>query len=177
MKKDGFSSGRPVLVRFRRTRRKIRDFICARKSRKRGHIMKNALLEKYQASKLANSDKHPSFRAGDTVRVHYKVEEASKSSKDEKKFRIQVFEGVVLRTRGSGLDASFTVRKIGANSVGVERVFPMFSPYIETIELRSGGCVRRARLYYLRDLSGKAARIRTRRLPAGIETKTIKSEK
>ncbi|MDR3049600.1 MAG: 50S ribosomal protein L19 [Elusimicrobiota bacterium] len=92
-----------------------------------------------------------SFRPGDQIKVHFKVVEGSNE-------RIQVFEGIVLRKRGSGLSESFTVRKVSFG-VGVERIFPIHSPRIEKVELVRHGKVRRAKLYYLRDLSGKAARI------------------
>lgn len=94
----------------------------------------------------------PDFRPGDTVRVHVKVREGQRE-------RIQVFEGVVIRRRGSGISETYTVRKI-SYSVGVERTFPVHSPKIERIERMRRGKVRRAKLYYLRGLSGKAARIK-----------------
>jgi large subunit ribosomal protein L19 len=97
---------------------------------------------------------HPDFRSGDTVRVHVRIPEGDKE-------RIQVFEGVVLSRKRGGISATFTVRKT-SYGVGVERVFPLHSPMIARIELKSRGQVRRARLYYLRDLTGKAARIRDR---------------
>jgi large subunit ribosomal protein L19 len=97
-------------------------------------------------------DDIPEFRAGDTVRVHVKVREAQKE-------RIQVYEGVVIARKGSGASETFTVRKISF-SVGVERVFPLHSPIIDKIEVKRYGRVRRAKLYYLRDLKGKAARIK-----------------
>lgn len=97
----------------------------------------------------------PSFRPGDTVRVHVKVVEGNRS-------RIQVFTGVVLRRQGGGVRETFTVRKISFG-VGVERTFPLHSPVIEKIEMESRGMVRRAKLYYLRDLRGKAAKIKERR--------------
>jgi len=97
----------------------------------------------------------PSFRPGDTVKVHVKIIEGSRE-------RIQVFEGLVIRRRGDGLRETFTVRRV-SNGVGVERTFPLHSPRIDKIEVVRKGVVRRARLYYLRDLYGKAARIRERR--------------
>ena len=97
----------------------------------------------------------PEFRAGDTVRVHVKVAEGDKE-------RIQIFQGVVIRRRGSGTRATFAVRKISAG-IGVERVFPLHSPVISKIEVVRRGRVRRAKLYYLRGLRGKAARIEERR--------------
>ena len=97
----------------------------------------------------------PDFRPGDTVGVHVKVREGDKE-------RIQVFQGVVIARRGGGTRESFTVRKI-SSSIGVERIFPLHSPSIDRIELVRRGKVRRAKLYYLRDLRGKAARIEERR--------------
>ncbi len=93
----------------------------------------------------------PTFRAGDTLRVHVRILEGEKE-------RIQVFEGVCIARHNDGLRSSFTVRKI-SYGVGVERVFPLHSPKVATIEVKSRGRVRRAKLYYLRDRSGKAARI------------------
>ncbi|HHT69123.1 MAG TPA: 50S ribosomal protein L19 [Firmicutes bacterium] len=98
---------------------------------------------------------HPQFGAGDTVRVHVKVVEGSNE-------RIQIFEGVVLRRMGGGIQENFTVRKI-SQGVGVERTWPVNSPRIEKIEVIRHGKVRRARLYYLRERSGRAARIKERR--------------
>ena len=100
-------------------------------------------------------DDVPAFRAGDTVKVHVKVVEGSRS-------RIQVFQGVVIRVQGSGVGRSFTVRKVSFG-VGVERTFPLNSPIFETIEVVTRGDVRRAKLYYLRNLRGKAAKIKERR--------------
>ena len=97
----------------------------------------------------------PSFRPGDTVRVHVKIIEGSRE-------RIQVFEGLVIRRRGDGLRETFNVRRV-SNGVGVERTFPLHSPRIDKIEVVRRGIVRRAKLYYLRNLYGKAARIRERR--------------
>jgi large subunit ribosomal protein L19 len=96
----------------------------------------------------------PDFRPGDTVRVNVRVREGEKE-------RLQAFEGVVIRRRGGGLNATFTVRKV-SNGVGVERIFPLHSPVVSDIQLVREGRVRRAKLYYLRNLSGKAARIRER---------------
>jgi large subunit ribosomal protein L19 len=95
------------------------------------------------------------FRPGDTVRVHVKIKEGDKE-------RIQVFQGVVMRKRRGGTGATFTVRKI-SYGVGVERAFPLSSPYIDKVEVMSSGGVRRSRLYYVRDLRGKAAKIREKR--------------
>jgi len=96
----------------------------------------------------------PAFRAGDTVRVHVKIKEGDKE-------RIQVFEGVVIQRRGGGHGASFTVRKI-SSGVGVERIFPIESPNVTKVEIKSRGHVRRAKLFYLRELSGKKARLRAK---------------
>ncbi len=97
----------------------------------------------------------PDFRSGDTVRVHVRVVEGNKE-------RIQIFQGVIISRRGGGTREMFTVRKI-SGGVGVERVFPLHSPNIEQLEVVRRGKVRRAKLYYLRDLRGKAARIEERR--------------
>ncbi len=94
----------------------------------------------------------PSFRVGDTVRVSYIIREGEKE-------RVQVFEGVVIRRHRGGLRSTFTVRKV-SYGIGVERIFPIHSPLIERLEVKSRGRVRQARLYYLRERSGKAARIR-----------------
>ncbi len=102
----------------------------------------------------------PPFSPGDTVRVHYRVVEGNN-------VRVQPFEGVVIRKRSGGTDATFTVRRIAAHGIGVERTFPLHSPLIEKIEVLRHGKVRRARLYYLRERTGKAARIKERRRPAG----------
>ena len=102
----------------------------------------------------------PMFRPGDTVRVHVKVTEGNRS-------RIQVFEGVVIARRGSGIRETFTVRKISFNAVGVERTFPVHAPVIDHIEVVRRGKVRRAKLYYLRDRVGKKAKIKELREPAG----------
>ncbi|MDD9949969.1 MAG: 50S ribosomal protein L19 [Zetaproteobacteria bacterium] len=135
--------------------------------------MKNPLITDFEKRYAPQVKIHPKFRPGDTLRVNYKIEEAAKTADGEKKYRIQAFEGVCIRFKKGTMDSSLTVRKIGANSVGVERTFPMNSPYIDSIEVMSGGRVRRSRLYYLRALSGKSARIRARRLPAGTQMKTI----
>lgn len=97
----------------------------------------------------------PDFKAGDTVTVHVKVIEGEKE-------RIQLFTGVCIQKRGSGINATFTVRKI-SNGIGVERIFPLHSPRIDKIELVRTGRVRRAKLFYLRQLEGKAARIKEKR--------------
>jgi large subunit ribosomal protein L19 len=107
----------------------------------------------------------PSFKPGDTIRVHAKIIEGDKE-------RIQVFEGVVISRANGGNRASFTVRKI-SYGVGVERVFPLHSPRIDKIEVVTSGRVRRAKLYYLRNLSGKAARIKGERVLTP-RTKTVK---
>ena len=97
----------------------------------------------------------PDFRAGDTVKVHVKVVEGNRS-------RVQVFQGVVIRRQGGGVQETFTVRKL-SYGVGVERTFPVHSPVIEKIEVHSRGDVRRAKLYYLRDRVGKAAKAKEKR--------------
>ncbi|ROP43744.1 50S ribosomal protein L19 [Pseudokineococcus lusitanus] len=102
-------------------------------------------------------DDIPDFRPGDSVKVHVKVVEGSRS-------RVQVFQGVVLRRQGGGVRETFTVRKVSFG-VGVERTFPLHTPAIDHVEVVSRGDVRRAKLYYLRELRGKAAKIKERREP------------
>lgn len=97
---------------------------------------------------------HPDFRPGDTVKVHIRIIEGAKE-------RVQIFQGVVIKRKKGGMDASYTVRKI-SNGIGVEKTFSLHNPRIEKIEVLALGRVRRSRLYYLRDLRGKAARIRER---------------
>ena len=111
------------------------------------------ILDKVDAASLR--DDIPTFHPGDTLHVHVKVIEGTKS-------RIQVFKGVVIRRQGSGVRETFTVRKISFG-IGVERTFPVHSPNIDKIEVVSRGKVRRAKLYYLRDLRGKAAKIKEKR--------------
>lgn len=98
----------------------------------------------------------PAFKAGDTVSVHYKIREGNKE-------RIQIYQGVVIQRNSVGVNETFTVRKM-SNGVGVERIFPINSPNIEKIEVNSYGKVRRAKLFYLRNLTGKAARIKSKRV-------------
>ena len=121
-------------------------------------------LEKAQLREL------PDFRPGDTVKVHYRIREGEKE-------RIQVFQGTVIRRSRGGVGATFTVRKI-SYGVGVERIFPLHSPRIEKVEITFRGRVRRARLYYLRGLEGKAARLResTRALRERAARKKKKKE-
>ncbi len=101
----------------------------------------------------------PEIRPGDTVRVNVKVVEGEGSKRRE---RIQAFEGIVIKIRGSGLGETFTVRKIGADRIGVERIFPFHSPVVSSIDVLKKGKVRRAKLYYLRDVKGKV-RIKERK--------------
>lgn len=98
----------------------------------------------------------PSFKAGDTITVTYKIIEGSKE-------RLQSFRGVVIQIKGAGKTKMFTIRKV-SNGIGVERIFPVYSPHIDKIELNKVGVVRRARIYYLRDLTGKKARIKEKRI-------------
>ena len=124
--------------------------------------MKTPLIAAFEKKFFSGAKKIPTFRSGDTVRVHCKIQEGA----DAAKFRIQLYEGVVTRFKKGIADASFTVRKISAGGVGVERVFPLHGAMIDKVEIIAQGQVRRARLYYLRDLSGKAARIKSRFLGA-----------
>ena len=112
--------------------------------------MKNALIQ-FVEDQVVVKD-FPKFRAGDTVTVTYKIVEGNKE-------RLQKFQGVVLKRSGAGRTATFTVRKI-SNNIGVERCFPIASPMIESIELNKEGAVRKSRIYYLRGLRGKKARIK-----------------
>lgn len=114
---------------------------------------KSPLIDQVTQSQLR--DDIPDFRAGDTVRVYAKVVEGNRE-------RIQLFEGVVIRRRGTGISATYTVRKI-SSGVGVERTFPLHSPRVAKIEVIRHGRVRRSKLYYLRSLRGKAARIAEKR--------------
>ena len=102
----------------------------------------------------------PPFRAGDTLRVNVRVKEGDKE-------RIQAFEGVCIARRGSGVSATFTVRKV-SNGVGVERIFPVHSPMLADVNVVRRGSVRRAKLYYLRELTGKATRIKERKVKAPV---------
>jgi large subunit ribosomal protein L19 len=125
------------------------------RARKR-HLMSNILNELDNASKR---DDIPAFRPGDTVKVHVKVVEGNRS-------RVQVFQGVVIRRQGGGLQETFTVRKVSFG-VGVERTFPLHTPIVDKVEIVTRGDVRRAKLYYLRELRGKAAKIKEKRdIPA-----------
>lgn len=116
-------------------------------------MRQNQLIEKITASQLR--DDIPEFRAGDTVRVYAKIVEGTRE-------RIQIFQGVVIKRHGAGISATYTVRKI-SNGVGVERTFPVHSPRVAKIEVVRYGRVRRAKLYYLRERTGKSARIPERR--------------
>lgn len=114
--------------------------------------MRNKYIQAFEDAQLS-SKVIPEFRAGDTLRVSINIKEGDKS-------RIQNFEGVCITRRGSGTGETFIIRKIGANSVGVERIFPIYSDSIQSITVLRYGRVRRARLFYLRDRRGKAAKIK-----------------
>ena len=109
------------------------------------------LLQKL-SSELTATNKLPEFKAGDTVTVNYKIKEGNKE-------RVQQYQGVVMQRRGSGVTETFTVRKI-SNNIGVERIFPVNSPFIDSIDINKKGVVRRARIFYLRERTGKSARIK-----------------
>ena len=111
-------------------------------------------LEKEEAARALGGRRIPAFQPGDTVRVNVRIKEGERE-------RVQAYEGVCIGRSGSGLKESFTVRKISFGE-GVERVFPLYSPMIESIEVKRRGAVRRAKLYYLRDRRGKSARIAER---------------
>ena len=118
-------------------------------------------LEREEAQRLTAKKKIPNFQPGDTLRVNVRIKEGERE-------RIQAFEGVCIGRAGRGLQESFTVRKISFGE-GVERVFPVLSPMIESIEVKRRGVVRRAKLYYLRDRRGKSARIAERAMGARDE--------
>jgi large subunit ribosomal protein L19 len=113
-------------------------------------------LVKFVEEQTVTVNAFPSFKAGDTVSVHYKIREGNKE-------RIQVYQGVVIQRNGAGVSETFTVRKV-SNGIGVERIFPINSPNIDKVEVNSHGKVRRSKLYYLRALTGKAARIKSKRV-------------
>ncbi len=119
-------------------------------------------LEQEQVAKLAESRSIPEFQAGDTLRVHVKVVEGSRE-------RVQIFEGVCIARKNNGVNSAFTVRKFSYGA-GVERVFALYSPRIEEIEVVRRGSVRRAKLYYLRERRGKSARIAERTTARRTET-------
>ena len=114
--------------------------------------MRNKYIEAFEAKQI-ESKNIPDFRAGDTIRVAVNIKEGDKT-------RIQNFEGVCIARRGQGTGETFIVRKIGANGIGVERIFPLYSDSIEEIKVVRRGKVRRAKLFYLRGRKGKAARIK-----------------
>src|ERR1700722_6932383 len=118
-------------------------------------------LEKEEAAHLTSGKKIPAFQPGDTVRVNVRIKEGERE-------RVQAYEGVCIARSGGGLQENFTVRKISFGE-GVERVFPVMSPMIESIEVKRRGAVRRAKLYYLRDRRGKSARIAERAMGRGGE--------
>lgn len=115
-------------------------------------MMRNKYIEQFENKQLEGK-KIPQFRAGDTLRLAIRIREGDKS-------RIQNFEGICIARRGTGVGETFIVRKIGANNVGVERIFPLYSESLEEIAVLRKGRVRRARLFYLRNRRGKAARIK-----------------
>src|SRR5262252_6250569 len=145
--------------RLQRVRRRARD------ETEDDTAMHTAIAELEQAQIRSDI---PAFRPGDTLQVHVRVTEGNRS-------RIQVFQGVVIRRQGGGVRETFTVRKI-SYGVGVERTFPVHTPAIEAIEVVTRGQVRRAKLYYLRSLRGKAARIRERREPARQQSTADQAE-
>ena len=125
-------------------------------------------LMKVACDALAQEKKNfPEFKAGDTITVAYKIKEDS--AKGENKERIQKFRGIVIQKRGAGISKTFTVRKM-SNGIGVERIFPFESPFIDSIELNKVGKVRRARIFYLRGLTGKKARIKEKKRAAVTPT-------
>ena len=118
--------------------------------------MNQAAIQFVQQNYTLETKKHPTFKAGDNVTVNYKIKEGGKE-------RTQGFRGDVIKIQGTGITKTFTVRKI-SDGVGVERLFPLSSPNIDTIELNKVGRVRRAKLFYLRERSGKSARIQEKKM-------------
>ena len=118
----------------------------------KGNTMKNRYIASFEAAQIAEKQ-IPQFKAGDTLRLGVEIKEGEKK-------RIQTFEGIVIARSGNGVDATFTVRKLGANSVGVERIFPLYCESLKSFDVIRRGRVRRAKLNYLRELKGKAARIK-----------------
>ena len=114
--------------------------------------MRNRYIEAFEKAQIEDKEV-PEFKAGDTLRLGIRIQEGDKT-------RVQKFEGVCIAIKGTGANKTFTIRKIGANGIGVERIFPIYSQSIENIEVLKRGRVRRAKLYYLRDRQGKAARIK-----------------
>jgi len=114
------------------------------------------LIKVAQNAFVVETKEQPQFKSGDTITVHYKIREGNKE-------RIQNYRGVVIQVKGEGVTKTFTVRKMSGN-IGVERIFPLFSPFIDLIEVNKKGSVRRAKLYYLRALTGKKARIKEKRM-------------
>ena len=114
--------------------------------------MKNRYIASFEAAQIASKE-IPAFRAGDTLRLGVEIKEGEKK-------RVQTFEGVVIGRSGNGVDATFTIRKLGANNIGVERIFPLYCESLQAIKVLRRGDVRRAKLNYLRALKGKAAKIR-----------------
>ena len=125
-------------------------------------------LEQEEAARVLGDKELPKFDAGDTLRVHVRIKEGSRE-------RIQVFEGVCIAKNGGGVNESYTVRKISFGE-GVERVFPVYSPLVEQIEIKRRGKVRRAKLYYLRGRTGKSARIAERTTGHDIEKRAPKKK-
>ena len=117
--------------------------------------MNQTEILKFVEGELNVMPEFPVFKAGDTITVHYKIKEGNKE-------RIQQFQGVVIQRSGEGSRETFTVRKMSGN-IGVERIFPVASPFIDKVELNKRGAVRRARIFYLRDLTGKKARIKEKK--------------
>ena len=116
--------------------------------------MKSELI-KFAEEQMVKTKNHPEFKAGDTVTVTYRIVEGNKE-------RLQAYQGIVLQRVGSGVSETFTVRKI-SGGIGVERIFPIHSPFIDNITVNKRGLVRRARIFYQRELTGKKARIKERR--------------
>jgi large subunit ribosomal protein L19 len=129
-----------------------------RSVKKNDHILNNKVMNLINVVNdlYTEANTLPTFKAGDTITVHYKIKEGNKE-------RIQQFRGVVIQRKGAGITATFTVRKMSGD-IGVERIFPATSPFIEKVEVNKVGKVRRAKIYYLRNLTGKKARIQEKKV-------------
>jgi large subunit ribosomal protein L19 len=140
--------------------------------RKTGNVAQNVktmdLIKIAEQAFATETKSFPVFKAGDTITVTYRI-------KEENKERLQKFRGVCIQRKGTGVTQTFTIRKI-SNGVGVERIFPLTSPFIESIETNKSGKVRRARIYYLRKLTGKKARIKEKKRALIVEENTAQEQ-
>jgi large subunit ribosomal protein L19 len=137
----------------------IKGFLLRQSKSFKGNKLRNKYIQAYEQKQIDENNARvtlPKFRAGDTLRLSIEIKEGEKT-------RIQKFEGVCIALRGEGTGKTFMVRKIGANGIGIERIFPLYSDSIKELEVLKRGIVRRAKLFYLRDRTGKKAKIRERK--------------